>query len=64
MKKMPYIMEMLIALVILPLSGFVDDRGGCQQASGQEAVHTPSPKAVDYSHDLPSSLLTAVLLDL
>lgn len=64
MKKMPYIMEMLIALVILPLSGFVDDQGGSQQVHGHQ-VKVSSQISDQSSHqEIPASLVTAVLLDL
>lgn len=64
MKKMPYIMEMLIALVILPLSGFVDDQGGSQQLHGHQ-VNVTSPISDQSGHqEIPASLVTAVLLDL
>jgi hypothetical protein len=66
MKKMPYIMEMLIALVILPLSGFVDDRGGSQQFTGSRQVQSATGKQVesDQSGEMIPNLVVGVLFDL
>lgn len=64
MKKMPYIMEMLIALVILPLSGFVDDRGDSQQMPGHQIIQSSPTSAPSNHREIPASLVTAVLFDM